>query len=92
MADYQLTPEEQRKLNGAVDELVSSLIRQDAETQFRKDVAETMREQLNFKTSELNALAKERFEHKASENVEKNQAIVDLNSMLENNCKSSTPE
>lgn len=86
MSEYQLSPEEQRKLNNAVEEVVQSLIRQDAEVQFRKDVAETLREELNFKSSDLMALARERLENKASEQVEKYQDIVDLNSVLISNC------
>jgi len=82
MSEYQLSPEEQRKLNNAVEEVVQSLIRQDAEVQFRKDVAERVKEELGFKASELNALAKERFDNKATEQVEKWQDVIDLNEML----------
>lgn len=82
MSEYQLTPEQQKKLDGAVEEMVDSFIRQDAEVQFRKDVAERVKEELGFKSSELNALAKERFESKATETVEKMQNIIDLNDLL----------
>ena len=82
MSEYQLSPEEQRKLNNAVEEVVQSLIRQDAEVQFRKDVAERVKEELGFKSAELNALAKERFDNKATEQVEKWQDVIDLNEML----------
>lgn len=82
MAEYQLSKEEQKKLNDAVDEMVNSLIRQDAEVQLRKDIAERVKEELGFKSSELNALARERFDNKATEQVEKFQDVIDLNSLL----------
>ena len=87
MADYQYSKEEQTKLNNAVEELVQSLIREDGEKQFRKDVAARIKEELGFKSSDLNDLAKERFENAATEKVEKMQNIVDLNELLLKNCK-----
>lgn len=90
MAEYQLTPEEQTTLNKAIEEVVDSLVREDGERQLRKDIAEMLKEKINFKSSDLMALARERFESKASQNVEKYQDIVDLNSLLIANCKKTT--
>lgn len=90
MADYQLTPEEQTKINNAVEEIVGSLVREDGEKQLRKDITARMKEEINFTPAELNALARERFDSKATENVEKFQGIIDLNELLIANCKTTT--
>lgn len=90
MEEYQLTPQEQQKLNAAINEATDSFIRQDGEVQFRKDVAERMQDELAIKKSDFNALVKERFDEASTKALEKHQRAVEFNEMLVNNCQKST--
>jgi ElaB/YqjD/DUF883 family membrane-anchored ribosome-binding protein len=69
-------------LNNAVKESVDSLIRGEAEADFRKDVAARMEEELKMKKADFNALVKERFNEKSTKVLQKAQEIVDLNEEL----------
>ena len=78
------SPEQLKKLEGAVKESVESLYRSEAEAAFRKDVAERMKEELNMKPADFNALVAERFAEKSTKKLMKAQEIVDLNEELLN--------
>lgn len=90
--EYTLTPVDQQKLNSAVEEATISLQRQQMEKDFRKDVADRMKEELDISTSDFNALVNERFKNASTEAIEKHEAVTELNQLLINNCKkTSTP-
>lgn len=88
MADFQFSKTEQIKINNAVDEASASLIRQKTvETQekdFRKDVIEriTKDEDVPIDKKLFNALVKERFEGKSSDELEKHEDVIALDEIL----------
>jgi len=95
MSDFQYTQPELVKLNDMIEEAVDSLIREDSEKQFRKDVAERAKEELKLKSSQFNALVKERFNQTATKTYEKNESIIEFNEELltaARNAKGQRPE
>lgn len=88
--DYQLNPTEQEKLNRAVEEAVTSHERVQMEKDFCKDVADRMKEELDIKTADFNALVNERYKHKSQEAVDKHEAVVAFNELLVNNTKKTS--
>lgn len=89
MSDFMYTPQEQEKINNAVEEAVDSLIRVSAEKDLRKDIVENLKEELGMKPAMFNALVNERYEGKSSKSIEKHQDTVELNDLLKNNCNKS---
>lgn len=81
----QLNPTEQEKLNRMIDEAVTSCERQYNEKMFRKDVSDRAKDELGVATSDFNALVAERFESKATKNIEKYETIAHMNEILQNN-------
>lgn len=77
-----LSREEKVKLNNAIVECANSLVRAEGESEFRKDVANRMKEELNYPTADFNLLVKERYAEKSTKALEKHQETVDLNEEL----------
>lgn len=88
MSEYILTPQEQAKLDGAIQEAVDAHIRISAEKEFIKDVADRVKEELGFKSAQFNALVGERFDNKSSKAIEKHEEIIELSEMIRSNAKS----
>jgi len=75
----QLTQSELVKLDGMVREAVDSKYRQQAEVDFRKEVAENAKETFGMASSFFNDLVNERYNEKLTEIINKKQEIIDLN-------------
>lgn len=88
MSEFQYTKEEQVKINNAVDEASTSLVRQKTvETQekdFRKDVIDriTKEEDVPIDKKLFNALVKERFDGKSTEEIGKHEDVIALDEIL----------
>ena len=89
--EYMYTPEEQKKINDAVEESAESWIRQKTvettEKGFRQDVVDRIIKEENVPIDKtlFNNLVKERFEGKSSDTIEKHENVVALDEMLRNN-------
>ncbi|MBG24158.1 MAG: hypothetical protein CMF22_11985 [Idiomarinaceae bacterium] len=77
-----LTPKQQAALNDAVDEASQSLVRAEIEKNFRKDVAERVKDEIGVPTARFNSLVRQRHCNAAAEAVEKHQETVELDEML----------
>lgn len=82
MTEIILTPDVMTAVDNAVEECVNSLIRVQAENEFRKDVVSALKEKCDLSTSQFNALVKERLEGAATKRIEKDDNIVSLNEAL----------
>lgn len=85
MTDFTLDPASMTKLDNAVTECVNSLMKSEAERCFRKDVLDRMKEELDIKPADFNALVKERFNDSISEKIAKLEVVVELNDALNEN-------
>lgn len=82
MSEIILTADVMTAVDNAVEECVNSLIRVQAENEFRKDVVTALKEKCDLTTSQFNALVKERLEGAATKRIEKDDNIVSLNEAL----------
>jgi hypothetical protein len=82
MSELVLTKQEMIKLNGMVKEAVDSLIRSEAEKSLRKDIADRVKEELNFKPAMFNAVVMERYNDSITEKLAKLEEIVDFNDQI----------
>lgn len=81
--DITLSPEVMTKLDNAVNECVTSMMRIEHEKDFQKDVVDRMKEEIDgFKPADFNALVKERLNDKISEKIAKLESVVELNDAL----------
>jgi hypothetical protein len=90
--EITLSPDVMTKLDGAVTECVNSLVRSQAEKDFRKDVLDRLKEEIDgFKPADFNALVKERFDDSITNKVAQLEAVIELNDALnEHRRKSKT--
>lgn len=78
-----LSPDLMTKLDNAVNECVDSLVRANAEKEFRKDVMEMLKDEIDgFKPADFNALVKERFDDSITEKVAKLESVIEMNDAL----------
>lgn len=88
MTVYIYTEKEQTTINNAVDEAVSSWVRQKtletSEKDLRKDIIERITKDENVPIDKklFNLLVKERFDGKSSEEVEKHEDVIALDDIL----------
>lgn len=87
-----LNPTEQKKLNGMVDEAVSSMERVYNEKMFKKDLLDRVKDEIHISASDFNALVNERYESKSTKAVEKHEAIAEMNEILRNNANRQDEE
>lgn len=80
----QYTQDELVKIDRAVQEAADSMTRGKAETDFQKEVAERMKDELKFPTSDFNKLVKERFDEKISKSMDKLEEITSFHDELVN--------
>ncbi len=90
MSVDNLNPNQLQQLDKAVRECVDSLTRADGEKQFRKDVSERIKEDMEIKPADFNQLVKERYDQACSNKIEKLQAIVDLSDKLKSSTNSTS--
>lgn len=84
---------DRQKLDKAIRECVDSLTRAESEKEYRKDVAETIKEELEIKPADFNNMVKEAYNNSLSDKIEKYQDIVDSLVALKNvNLSSSMDE
>lgn len=90
--EITLSPDVMTKLDNAVTECVNSLVRTQAEKDFRKDVLDRLKEEIDgFKPADFNALVKERFDDSITNKVAQLEAVIELNDALnEHRRKSKT--
>ena len=90
--EITLSPDVMTKLDNAVTECVNSLVRSQAEKDFRKDVLDRLKEEIDgFKPADFNALVKERFDDSITNKVAQLEAVIELNDALnEHRRKSKT--
>ena len=79
---FQFTKEEQRAIDGAVEEMVQSFARQKREAELRKDIIARMKDEFGLDGKMFNTVVKERIDDKVSEQVGSLQAALDLNDDL----------
>jgi hypothetical protein len=77
-----LTPKQQIALNDAVSEATESLVRSEIEKNFRKDVADRVKDEIGVPVARFNSLVRQRHCNAAAEAVEKHQETVELDEML----------
>lgn len=78
-----LSPDTLTKLDNAVTECVNSLIRGQAEKDFRKDVLDRMKEEIDdFKPADFNALVLERYDDRITNKIAKMESVVEMNDAL----------
>lgn len=87
MSDFLFNQAEQTKINGAVDEAVSSLMRQKAiessEKEHRKDIFEKLKdENVPIDKKLFNWLVNERFDGKSSDLVSQHEDVIALDETL----------
>ena len=81
--EITLSPDVMTKLDNAVSECVNSLVRSQAEKDFRKDVLDRLKDEIDgFKPSDFNALVKERYDDSITDKVAKLEAVIELNDAL----------
>ena len=81
--EITLSPEVMTKLDNAVNECVTSMMRIEHEKDFQKDVVDRMKEEIDgFKPADFNALVRERLNEKISEKIAKLESVVELNDAL----------
>lgn len=81
--EITLSPDVMTKLDNAVNECVNSLVRSQAEKDFRKDVLDRLKDEIDgFKPSDFNALVKERYDDSITDKVAKLEAVIELNDAL----------
>ena len=81
--EITLSPDVMTKLDNAVTECVNSLVRSQAEKDFRKDVLDRLKDEIDgFKPADFNALVKERFDDSITNKVAQLEAVIELNDAL----------
>lgn len=78
----ELTKPELVKLNSCVKECVDSVMREEGEKVFRKDVADRVQEEFGIKKSVFNKLVSERFLEKSNEQIAKLEELIEFNEQL----------
>jgi len=82
MTEVILTPDVMTILNNAVNECVDSIVRSQAEAEFRKDVISRVKEECDMSAADFNKLVKERFDSTISTKIEDLEKIVSINEAL----------
>lgn len=82
MSDFQYTKPELKKINDMIEECVESLMRQDGEVEFRKDVVARAKDDVAMKPALFNMLVKQRLELKSSSLLEKHEEVVSFDEQL----------
>jgi hypothetical protein len=77
-------PKELTTINAAVNEGVNSKIREQAEKDLRKEIADRLKDELGLAPADFNQLVRERYDSSVSEKITKMEEIVDLNESLVN--------
>ena len=80
----QYTPQEMVKIDQAVQEACNAKIRAKGETDYIKDTAERLKDELKLPTATFNSLVSERFDEKVSKNIEKLEEVSNFHDELVN--------
>jgi lipoate-protein ligase A len=75
---------DRQKLDKAIRECVDSLTRVESEKDFRKEVADMIKEELEIKPADFNNMVKESFNKALSDKIEKYQDVIDSLDLLKN--------
>lgn len=83
MSIENLTDEQYTVLNDAIDEAVIAHQKIEMQKEQLKSIAEVVKDELDVKPADFNALAKERYDESVSDKLFKIERIVNLNEQLE---------
>lgn len=76
------TPQEKKELSKLIDECVNSMVREQAEKDYRKDVAADLKEKYHMERSYFNQLVKNRYDNSVKEKYDKMEDILEFDEEL----------